>query len=799
MLARLSSWVSNPNVSDRVVALIAAGGTGKTALAERVLAQIPENGSFGVFVWSFYENQRTESFLQMAYEYFVEEEKSDSSNVLHKLLKGLSESRIPHLFIIDGLELIQNPGTNNRWRGVLEDPQIKHLLRHLASGQGAKTKALITSRFQLPDLEPWLNKGFSPINLEDLDTLAARQVLRKRGVKGTNAEIDDIARSVHAHALTLDVLGIFLHRFGDDNPKSAADFAFHAVKNNHKGAKLLKVLNTYAEKLPTPERDVLSRISIFPRGVTAETLVMLSKQTGDLSGSLSGLPRNEIIDILYRLEETGLIFKFKDRLNQYYTAHPFLRDFFRGLLDGSVPQRVHEEVRKSMLITLEGRPGDLPRKLEELDFYERFFEVTQSANQSALALDVYKTRMGGYGHLGADLGDFNRGLRMLSSFLSGFGVPPTTEPIARARTKATTTINTELDQSNLLYVLNELMLYSLSINHVESTIQLLEFAVAVAEKDTTLRYTNRPGAISTFYQFLSRALYFAGRFPASLEASKKASSAAGLQVQYMSGDMQGSPLYPSYHSVFSYRLTMLAKNSMGDLQWDDIKGSLKIPPRMLLVDSVKNYGMLHQFNDELTLRNGNASDVLGLLQNESHDVFDSSRSEAVYFALRGEMLIDSSPQRAADYLSRARAISFTSEPIEVNLRCHHLAAIIACRSNNYSAAIWESENGLRISESFGFGLWSLEFRLGLANANLLAGNLESAISNALRVLERSRKSDCHYAWGIAESSFILGIACSHLGDKSSARNHFQRCIEYRAFLKESRKEEIILKLDELTI
>src|SRR5207253_2365582 len=55
----------------RAVSLVAIGGAGKTTLLERVLASRGEApGPNGVFVWSFYEDARIDTFLREATSYF---------------------------------------------------------------------------------------------------------------------------------------------------------------------------------------------------------------------------------------------------------------------------------------------------------------------------------------------------------------------------------------------------------------------------------------------------------------------------------------------------------------------------------------------------------------------------------------------------------------------------------------------------------------------------------------------------------------------------------------------------------
>src|SRR5262249_34959290 len=73
LLAELLEWARAPVSPDRVVSLVAVGGTGKTALAQRVLAELGDRTQTGVLVWSFYEDTRTEEFLRTACEYFTGE------------------------------------------------------------------------------------------------------------------------------------------------------------------------------------------------------------------------------------------------------------------------------------------------------------------------------------------------------------------------------------------------------------------------------------------------------------------------------------------------------------------------------------------------------------------------------------------------------------------------------------------------------------------------------------------------------------------------------------------------------
>jgi hypothetical protein len=59
----LGAWVSDLTSPDRVWSLVAAGGTGKTAVVDRVIAGM-KPGEANVLVWSFYEQPDADAFLR---------------------------------------------------------------------------------------------------------------------------------------------------------------------------------------------------------------------------------------------------------------------------------------------------------------------------------------------------------------------------------------------------------------------------------------------------------------------------------------------------------------------------------------------------------------------------------------------------------------------------------------------------------------------------------------------------------------------------------------------------------------
>ncbi|HTN83813.1 MAG TPA: helix-turn-helix domain-containing protein, partial [Sorangium sp.] len=127
VLERLAAWADASPPEPRVVALLGVGGAGKTAIAERFLQGLgdaPRPG--GVLVWSFYDDPRTEAFLDQAAAYFAQGEgaapraPAAPGEQLARLRGALGQGP-PHLLVLDGLEAVQAEGGAGRAHGELHD------------------------------------------------------------------------------------------------------------------------------------------------------------------------------------------------------------------------------------------------------------------------------------------------------------------------------------------------------------------------------------------------------------------------------------------------------------------------------------------------------------------------------------------------------------------------------------------------------------------------------------------------------------------------------------------------------
>ncbi len=742
LLADLLRWARSRTAPDRVVSLVAVGGTGKTALAERVLADLGDRPPAGVLVWSFYEDPRTEAFLRTACEYFTGEAPTSAGGLVERLQTALAGDEA-HLLVLDGLERVQAEGTTGRPRGELEDLQLRRLLRWLAAGRGTRTRALVTSRFPLVDLDPWIGAGHRAERLEDLEPAAARAVLRGWGVKGDDATLDGLASPLHYHALSVAVLGSYLGQLWGGDPTKAPTFdRGEASAADPKAARLTRILTHYAEKLPNAERDLLARLSTFPRGVTTEFLGFLIDAGGRIAGALVGCNQVRLRRLLEQLRGLGLVFRYDTPQGATFTAHPFLRDYFRDLLGVTKPSEIHEVLRARLAPSLEARPEIKPTDPATLDRYEALIEHTRLAGRAREAFDLYWSGLGGYTHLGNTLGEYIRGLRILSAF-SADGSP---EAVAL-----------DLEDTERVVLLNAWGLLAMNLGDATTARRSFHLGVEIA------RQLGDPRRLALTLCHQAELESHAGRLPAALAAAKS-------DVEQSENEMGEFSRGISHAHVAA----ILARLGKLDAASDEFAGATSLWAKTAgWPEEGHLYSAPGIWEAEHKLNVGNRA---GAQKQTRVNRLVCEKNNWGYFAaqcdtLLGLLTLPDDPREARQHLEAARTYASRSGNVEVQLRCYHLAAEIARAERAFATACSEAEAGVHLADTCGFGYYAIELRLAEARAHLDAGDPTAALPRAREALDRSVHPECQYAWGEADGLHLVGLAHARLGDTQAARQH----------------------------
>jgi len=434
-----------------VVALVGLGGMGKTALVQQFLQNCPvtheleETGdvkfpaSDAVFVWNFYAKPSADLFLLSLANYLTGRETASASGEesLQSIRTGLWERNMRRvLFVLDGLELVQEGTGDSPDEAKLQNAPLAQLLREIASGD-LPVFVIVTSRMALSDLGPYHGRGYFPLNIRKLEPQLAVALLGHCGVRGDEEVLAPLAESFGCHALTIYHLGKLLGEFYHGDPKAAGNLPqvvkiLHetgVIETDNINRRLIQLLARYEELLPEQELAILQRLAMFYLPLTVPLFEQIFlHEDDDLAGTLTALPRNDLQACFNNLHERQLLTVFSDTDEaQQYLVHPTLSEYFASGLGEfgydfedlpSAPlyplpdplsfggRTTSGYVRtRGLLRTRQARTGpqgylsNFAVKPATLDFIERIIFRTLLAGRTEEARFLFLWRLGGSRHL----------------------------------------------------------------------------------------------------------------------------------------------------------------------------------------------------------------------------------------------------------------------------------------------------------------------------------------------------------------------------------------------------------------
>jgi len=193
------------------------------------------------------------------------------------------------------------------------------------------------------------------------------------------------------------------------------------------------------------------------------------------------------------------------------------------------------------------------------------------------------------------------------------------------------------------------------------------------------------------------------------------------------------------------------------------------------------YGLCGVYEAEYKLLRGDQSGARSQTQaNREHAVtHNNNRDLGRLNALLARLLLPDDPAQAGGRLHEARAFANRSEDVELQLRCFHAACELQLHLGDYPQAIAEAEAGILLADTCGFGKFSIDLRLALAETLLTAGDARKALQNARNALDRSEEPECQYAWGKADGLHFCGVAHLRLGERELARQRLTAALGLR--------------------
>ena len=347
----------------RILTLWALGGEGKTSLVAKWAAELAHQdwpGCDAAFAWSFYSQGTREQlasssdlFLKEALTFFGDDaDKQFAASPAGAFEKGQRLARVVgqrrSLLILDGLEPLQYAPTSPT-PGQLKDQGIAALLRALAAtSQGL---CVVTTRYSLPDLKAFWQTTAPEVKLLRLSREAGVHLLKTLGVKGSELrniecgptkeklnEFETLVEKVKGHALTLAILGSYLHEAHAGDIRKHELVKLSEADAVERSGHAFRVMDAYVRWFESDGNRghralaVLKFLGLFDRPASADCLQVFRRAPviPGFSEAVVAMIEAEQNITLNRLEQAKLISVIRDASGTLLLldTHPLIREYF---------------------------------------------------------------------------------------------------------------------------------------------------------------------------------------------------------------------------------------------------------------------------------------------------------------------------------------------------------------------------------------------------------------------------------------------------------------------------------------
>ncbi|MCK4960270.1 MAG: toll/interleukin-1 receptor domain-containing protein, partial [Planctomycetes bacterium] len=323
----------------RILSFVAAGGVGKTAIANKWIERMADDnwrGARRVYGWSFYSQGTKEDgqasgdeFINHALEWFGDAEMAKGAKSpweKGQRLAGLIAERRT-LLLLDGLEPLQYPP--GPMGGHLKDEGVKALIKTLARKNSGL--CVVSTREGIEDLKGFGKHGALHVDLENLNPQAGVQILKAAGVtESTEKDLLEAVAEHEGHALALNLLGRYVVRRlrGDIRKRDRIGrLAHEQVKG---GAHAKHVMGSYEKSLKgTAELDILNLMGLFDRPAEIGAIGVLTAKPAieGLTEKLAAIGQEDWEAALANLRDLRLLAK-EDSCDDVLDCHPLVREHF---------------------------------------------------------------------------------------------------------------------------------------------------------------------------------------------------------------------------------------------------------------------------------------------------------------------------------------------------------------------------------------------------------------------------------------------------------------------------------------
>ena len=339
------AWISKAPRKTNIVSLVAFGGQGKTAVVKNWVARLAYQGwrdaEFAAD-WSFYSQGSSsnraagaDTFVAWALRWLGDPTPNTGTPWERGSRLGALLGKRRILLVLDGLEPLQfPPGPDS---GKIKDPLVSAMLLTLARNN--KGLCVITTREHVRDLQSFEATTCPRYDLGQLSQDAGVALLTGMGVIGSKATFQAAVKGAHGHALTLTLLGRFIH---DSQPGRHIRhwkkvLTQSGTLRSDVGDHTRNVLHSYVQWLgpQSPACSLLRLLGLFDRPAEQESLRALCQQPvlPNLTESLINLDAATWNAVVEQLRVLGLTFDSAgdnvSKDSQPVDCHPLIREYFR--------------------------------------------------------------------------------------------------------------------------------------------------------------------------------------------------------------------------------------------------------------------------------------------------------------------------------------------------------------------------------------------------------------------------------------------------------------------------------------
>ena len=558
-----------------IVAIVAPGGVGKTALTQRWMDGLRGDawrGAEKVFGWSFYSqgmdgNASADGFFAEALEFFGWR----GEPIASPWKRGETVARLARqaktLLVLDGLEPLQFAPAPGATTGKLKDSGLQALVRELmASGDGL---CVLSTRVPVHELAG--RAGVRAIDLRTLDPEAGAALLGHIGVDGTEKELREASKEMGGHSLALTLLGTYVRdAFGGDIRRRREVKLLSPEAEGTEHAR--KVMASYeawflaeAKSSDLAELRILRLLGLFDRPADPATLKALRAEP-PIPGLTDGLTMRDASAwnfALARLRKARLLLDDAPGPGGGLDAHPLVRAYFGERLaeeNREAWQEGHLRIYRHLCATADDQPNDA-EGMQPL--YQAVVHGCRAGRVREARDEVYRRRIqrGDEFYSSRKLGAFGSELTALSAFFAEGWEEPSAELPEATRAwllneaafdlralgrlaEAVEPMRAGLDMGIAAKDWKEAAIRAGNLSELHLTLGNVEEAVRVGRESVEL--AERSG--DAFWRMGKRtthadALHQAGRLEESAALFREAE---GLQVEWQ-------PQYPLLYSLWGYR------------------------------------------------------------------------------------------------------------------------------------------------------------------------------------------------------------------------------------------------------